>query len=289
MGEFRGESRIGTALVAPSLILLSVVLLIPELQALILSFLDNGKFVGLRHYRSLAASHGTVLAVINTLVFTVGSVAISVALGFAIALLLDRRRRARRLVRTVAIAPFVITPIVGAFAWKMLLDPNFGIFNYILTFLGVPMGRLQWASDPDLAMPTVIIAYVWINTPFVMLIVLAGLQNLPRSPFEAAAVDGAGRWFTFRRVLLPLIAPTLSVAAIFQCVFALREFAVIWVITQGGPLDATYVLSMDVYRNLFLYGRMGYSAAVGAVMLALTVVLTLPLVIRIVRSSQGHA
>ncbi len=277
------------ALVAPSLVLLAVVLLIPELHALALSFFEDGRFVGLRHYRSLLASLDTELAVINTLLFTIGSVVISVSLGFAIALLLDRGRRAQRFVRSLAIAPFVITPIVGAFAWKMLLDPNFGVVNYYLTYIGFPMGSLQWLSDPNLAMPTVILAYVWINTPFVTLIVLAGLQNLPRSPFEAAAVDGAGRWLTFRRVLLPLIAPTLSVAAIFQCVFALREFPVIWVMTQGGPLNATYVLSMDVYRTLFLYGRTGYSAAVGAVMLVMTFLLTLPLIIRIVRAPQGDA
>lgn len=283
------ERRIGASLVAPALLLLAAVLLLPQAHALVLSFFEEGRFVGLKHYGAIFASTDRALPIVNTLVFTVASVAGSLLLGFGIAMLLHSRQHARRLVRSLAIAPFVIPPIVGAFAWKMMLDPNFGIINYFLTWVGVPMGRIEWLSDPTLAMATVVLADVWMNTPFVMLVILAGLQNLPRSPFEAAAIDGASAWLILRRVLLPLLAPSILVAVIFRTVFALREFATIWVMTQGGPVNATYVLSMDVYRNLFLYFREGMSAAVGLVMLLLTLVLTLPLMLKLYRVSVARA
>lgn len=279
------ERRAGAALVAPAFALLALVLLVPQVHALVLSLYDDGRFVGLRHYYALLGSGDRLRPVVNTLVFTVGSVTATLVLGFGIAVLLDRRTRAQRLVRSLAIAPFVIPPIVGAFGWKVMLDPNFGVLNYFLTFLGVPMGRIEWLSDARLAMGSVVLADVWMNTPFVTLVVLASLQNLPRTPFEAAAIDGASRWLVLRRILLPMLAPALLVAAIFRCIFALREFATIWVMTQGGPVDATYVLSMDVYRNLFLYARDGYSAAVGLALLALTLALTLPLMLRLYRTS----
>ncbi|MBI3108378.1 MAG: sugar ABC transporter permease [Candidatus Rokubacteria bacterium] len=283
------ERRIGASLVAPALLLLAAVLLLPQAHALVLSFFEEGRFVGLKHYGAIFASTDRARPIVNTLVFTVASVAVSLLLGFGIAMLLHSRQHARRLVRSLAIAPFVIPPIVGAFAWKMMLDPNFGILNYFLTWVGVPMGRIEWLSDPTLAMATVVLADVWMNTPFVMLVILAGLQNLPRSPFEAAAIDGASAWLILRRVLLPLLAPSILVAVIFRTVFALREFATIWVMTQGGPVNATYVLSMDVYRNLFLYFREGMSAAVGLVMLLLTLVLTLPLMLKLYRVSVARA
>ncbi len=283
------DRGVGAALVAPALLLLAVMLLLPQAHALVLSLFEEGRFVGLKHYRALFAGADPVRPIGNTLAFTAASVSTSLILGFGIAVLLDRRRRAQRLVRSLAIAPFVIPPIVGAFSWKMMLDPNFGVLNYFLTFLGVPMGRIEWLSDPRLAMASVVLTDVWMNTPFVMLVVLAGLQALPRSPFEAAAIDGASGWLVLRRVLLPLLAPSLLVAAIFRTVFALREFATIWVMTQGGPVNATYVLSMDVYRPLFLYAREGYSAAVGFVMLVLTFTLTLPLMVRLYRVSIARA
>lgn len=279
----RSEATVGAALVAPIFLLLAALLLVPELHALALTVFDEGRFVGLKHYRVVLGGGGPGGALVNTLVFTTVSVAGSVTLGFAFALLLDRRTRARRLVRSLALAPFVIPPIVGAFSWKMMLDPNFGILNYALTLIGVPMGRVEWLSDPRLAMASVIVAEVWGDTPYVTLILLAGLQSLPRSPFEAAAMDGAGTWMVFRRVLVPLLAPALLVAAIFRTVFAVREFARIWVMTQGGPVNATNVLSMEVYRNLFMYEREGQSAVIGLVMLVIAFGLTLPLMARLYR------
>lgn len=268
---------VGAALIVPAMLLLGGVLLVPELHAIHLSFFDDGRFVGLKNYRAMLQSQETGLATMNTLVFTIASVVLSLVIGFAIAALLDSSKKGQRVTRSLAMAPFVIPPIVGAFAWKMMLDPNYGIINHYLTYAGIPMGALEWLSSPRLALPAVILTYVWTTTPFITLIILAGLQNLPKSPFEAAKVDGASHWMVFHRVLMPMLKPTLLIAAIFQCIFALREFAVIWVMTQGGPINSTYVLSMDVYRTLFLYGRDGYSAAVGVLILVLTFLLTLPL------------
>lgn len=268
---------VGPALVAPCISFLFGVLAIPEIYAVYVSFFDENRFVGLKHYVALARQSDTVTATGNTLLFALGSVTLSLAIGLAIALLLNRESWAQRSFRTLAIAPFVIPPIVGAFAWKMMLDPNYGIINYYLTYVGVPMGRFEWLSSPALALFTTVLCYVWTTTPFVTLILLAALQNLPKSPFEAAAIDGAGRMMIFTRVLLPMLSPAITIAALFQIIFALREFAIPWVLTQGGPLNATYVLSMDVYRTLFMYGRDGLSAAIGVLILVLTFLLSVPL------------
>jgi multiple sugar transport system permease protein len=126
----------------------------------------------------------------------------------------------------------------------------------------------------------VVLAEVWVYTPYVVLILLAGLQALPQAPFEAARVDGASRLFILRKITIPLLLPTILVAAIFRLVFSLREFAVIWVITRGGPINATYMLSMYIYKNLFLYFNDNYSAALGIALLFVTFLVSFPLMMK---------
>ena len=142
------------------------------------------------------------------------------------------------------------------------------------------MGTVEWLSSPELAMIAVVMAEVWVNTPFVILILLAGLQALPQAPYEAAKVDGASYWFTFRRITIPLLMPAILVAVIFRLVFAFREFTTIWVMTQGGPINMTYVLSMYIYKNMFLFFKDNFSSAIGVVMLILTFLISVPLMVR---------
>jgi multiple sugar transport system permease protein len=267
-------------LVLPSLILLVLVLLGPELHAIYLSFIKGDSFVGLRNYENIFKDKDFYFILWNTFVFTFSSVALQMFLGFGIALLLDKKTKGKRFTRSLAIVPFIVTPVVAGFAWKMMLDTNYGILNYFLTFLGFPMGTVEWLSSPALAMIAVVMAEVWVNTPFVILILLAGLQALPQAPYEAAKVDGASYWFTFRRITIPLLMPAILVALIFRLVFAFREFTTIWVMTQGGPINMTYVLSMYIYKNMFLFFKDNFSSAIGVVMLVLTFLISVPLMVR---------
>jgi multiple sugar transport system permease protein len=267
-------------LVLPSFILLVLVLLGPELHGVYISFFREKAFVGLRNYQNLLKEADFYFALWNSFLFTFLSVGLELVLGFGIALLLDKKTRGKRITRSLAIVPFIVTPVIGGFAWKMMLDTNYGILNYFLTFFGFPMGTIEWLSNPNLAMLAVIVADAWVNTPFVTLILLAGLQALPQSPYEAAKVDGASYWFTFKRITIPLLMPAILVAVIFRLVFAFREFTTIWVMTQGGPLNSTYVLAMYIYKNMFLFFKDNYSAAIGVIMLILTFLISVPLMVK---------
>jgi multiple sugar transport system permease protein len=236
--------------------------------------------VGIRNYRILFEDDEFYKALFNTVVFTFFSVALEFVIGLGISLLLDKQTRGKRITRSLVIVPFVVTPVVGGFVWKMMLDANYGVLNYFLTFLGFPMGSVEWTSSPDLSMVSVVLAEVWINTPFVVLILLAGLQALPQAPFEAARVDGASSLFTFKKITVPLLMPAILVAIIFRLVLALREFTTIWIMTQGGPINSTYVLSMSIYKNMFLFFKDNSSAAFGVVILFLTFLVSAPLMVK---------
>jgi len=267
-------------LVFPALTLISLVLLAPELHAVYLSFFKKNSFAGFQNYLTLLKDNTFYDTLWNTLQFTFCSVAFELALGFSIALLLDKVTKWKRVTRSLVIVPFVVTPVVGAFAWKMMLDVNYGILNYFLTFLGFPMGSVEWTSSPRLAMVSVVLAEIWVNTPFVVLILLAGLQALPQAPYEAARVDGASSMFILRKITIPLLMPAILVAAIFRLVFAFREFTIIWVMTLGGPINSTYVMAMDIYKKMFLFFNDNYSATLGVGMLVITFLISLPLMIR---------
>jgi multiple sugar transport system permease protein len=215
-----------------------------------------------------------------TATFVVVSLAIQLVLGFLVALMLWRPIVGHRIFTTILILPFGLTPVALALAWRLLFNPAGGGINLLLTTLGLP--ALDWTASPALALPSLIIVDVWQWTPFVVLILLAGLIALPREPFEAAAVEGAGYWQSVFLVALPMLRPLLLVVILFRGIDLFRTFDTFWVITGGGPGDATETLNMLLYRLAFQNLNFGQASALALVLLVLILALSQPLMKRLV-------
>jgi multiple sugar transport system permease protein len=255
----------GYRYVAPALGLLGGVALFPLLYVIYLSFyrrlliFDISKFVGLENYRFLLQDERFWNALQNTAYFTGVSVSAQLLLGLGIALLLNRSFRGKDWVRALILVPWVIPTVVSARMWEWIYNPEFGILNFLLG------AKINWLGTPGLALHAAIFADVWKTTPFVVILLLAGLQIIPRELYQAARVDGAGAWAAFRRITLPLLMPVLLVALIFRMLDAWRVFDVIYVLTGGGPANTTETLSLYAYKMLFQTLQFGYGSALSVV------------------------
>jgi multiple sugar transport system permease protein len=164
----------------------------------------------------------------------------------------------------------MLPPVVAAVVWRLMLNPNFGAINGTLKQIGVDTEALTWTASPTLAMLSVIAVDVWQWTPFVFLVLLAGLQAIPQEPYEAALIDGSSRWQTFRHVTLPLLKPAILIVLLLRTMDLLRVFDQIFILTEGGPGFATETISLYIYRTAFRFFDFGYAAAMSFVLLALT-------------------
>lgn len=255
----------GYRYVAPALGLLGGVALFPLLYVIYLSFhrrlliFDISKFVGLENYRFLLQDDRFWNALQNTAYFTAVSVSAQLLLGLGIALLLNRSFRGKDWVRALILVPWVIPTVVSARMWEWIYNPEFGILNFLLG------AKINWLGTPGVALHAAIFADVWKTTPFVVILLLAGLQIIPRDLYQAARVDGAGSWAAFRRITLPLLMPVLLVALVFRMLDAWRVFDVIYVLTGGGPANTTETLSLYAYKMLFQTLQFGYGSALAVV------------------------
>ncbi len=204
---------------------------------------------------------------------------IQVVLGTALALFFNLHLRGSWFVRGVLILPMLLTPIVVGLMWRALLNPDWGMVNYVLGLLGLP--KPLWTADPKLALITLVLVDSWQWTPFVMVIVFARLQSLPQDVFEASAVDGAGRRSTLRLITLPLLAPAIVFAAVFRAIDAFRSFDVVFGLTYGGPGRLTTTLSFYTWENGFTFTRYGYASSLAYVMVVVASIALAVLVRRV--------
>jgi sorbitol/mannitol transport system permease protein len=258
----------------PALIFMVVMTQLPFLATLVISTLSwnslepgTRKFVGLENYKTVFTDTALRQAVVNTIVFTVAVVGISVILGLIIALLLDRKFLGRGIVRTMMIAPFLVVPIAAALIWKhALLNPNYGLFNGVLTWIGKLFGdsspaQPDWISQ--MPKTAIVASLVWQWTPFMMLLLLAGLQSQPRDPLEAAQVDGATPWQTFRFITLPHMRTYIELAILLGTIYIVQTFDAVFTITSGGLGTAN--LPYAVYNTFFAGHEYGQASAAGVV------------------------
>jgi multiple sugar transport system permease protein len=224
------------------------------------------QYIAFDNYGLVATDPSFWDAVRVTGLYVVATTGTELVLGFAIALVLSRKLRGLGLVRTLLIIPMAMTPVVVGLTWRLLYTPPFGLVNYAASAIGVDLPPML--TDPVLAFVAVVIVDVWQWTPFMMLLVLAGLQSLPSEPFEAAAVDGAGRLQTLRYLTIPMLRGIVLVALIFRGIDAFDTFDTIYVLTRGGPGTATQTLTMFDFFEAFRWFHFGYAAAVAVVMLA---------------------
>jgi multiple sugar transport system permease protein len=235
---------------------------------------EFGNFVGWGNYIFIAGDPSVAKAFWNTIHFSLLSVAIATFIGLGIALLLDSDFRYSGWLVAAVVLPWAIPEIVNALMWQWIYNPNYGALNGMLTTLGFVEEYTAWMSTPTSAMNAVIFAYSWKLVPFVVIILYAGLRSIPVDLYESAQIDGAGIVQSFKYVTLPLLAPSIAVAVLFCVVWSMRAFDIIYLLTKGGPGEATSVLSYFVFAKAFDSGDMGAAAATAVVLCLLTFVMT---------------
>jgi multiple sugar transport system permease protein len=250
---------------APAVIFAAAMIAFPIGYAVWLALSDvtlgsEPRFAGFANFARLFADEEFWNGLRITLVLYAISLVLQIALGTWLGLLLARANFARGLVRTVMVSPFMLPPVVVGMMAIVILDPSFGIANWLLARIGLPPGL--WLSDPSTVVATVAALDTWQWTPFVALIVMGGYLSLPSDVFEAAEIDGASGWQRFRLVTLPLLLPTIVTAAVLRSVDLLRLFDIIYLTTQGGPGTASTTLNILAYRRGFEFSDLGYASAI---------------------------
>jgi multiple sugar transport system permease protein len=203
-----------------------------------------------------------------SLIFAFLTVFLELVLGLGIALLLRRPTRFNNVASILLLLPLMTAPALAALMWKLMTNPNFGILSYLVSLFGLT--DFKWASDPSTALLTVVLVDIWVYTPFIMILLLAGLRSLPQQPFEAAALDGVPRSFVFFRITLPMLMPYIITASLFRLLDSIQQFDIIYSMTQGGPGDTLMVFQVQSYLEFFQYTNVGRSAALLMVLWAIT-------------------
>ena len=251
---------------------------LPILASLVLTLfqwdlLTPPEFIGLANYSRLLGDNEFWAALGHTLSFIAGYLPLVLLLGLGVALALNAPLRGIGLIRSVFFLPVVSSWVAVALLWSWLFNPRYGLINYLLGLLGLP--QPGWLFDPQWAMPAIVLTSVWKDLGFVVVLFLAGLQAVPQEYYEAASLDGAGRWMQLRAITLPLLAPTTFFVTIISLINSFQVFDQVWVMTEGGPAGATSVLVERVVRHAFSYGEMGYAATLSWAIFALVFAVTL--------------
>jgi len=223
-----------------------------------------------QHFTRLFSDSFFLAALGHTLLFATVALTFEFLLGLGLALLVDRPLRGRGLFRALLLVPMMLPPVVVGVVWRLMLNPDFGAINGTLRSVGLTTDALTWTASPRLAMLSVIAVDVWQWTPFVFLVLLAGLQAIPQEPYEAARMDGSSAWQTFRFITLPLLRPAMLIALLLRTMDLLRVFDQIFILTEGGPGFATETVSLYIYRAAFRFFDFGYAAAMSFVLLVIT-------------------
>ena len=248
-------------IVAPSLII-TIGIMVPFMMAIWYSLtnysfkLPTHKFIGIKNWVTMLGDPSFWGAVRISLTYGIISTAVEMLLGLGVAVLLNNlNNKLSRVLRVLLVFPLMVAPVTATIIWQLMLNSSVGIVEKLLNIFGIY--NFPWAAAPGTAMLTVILIDVWINTAFVILLVLAGLQSLPKSPFESAKIDGGSAWFNFTNLTLPMLKPSLYIALLFRLMAALQEYAVIFALTKGGPGDSLMSLSLTAYQKGFKFQKFG--------------------------------
>ena len=203
-----------------------------------------------------------------SLLYAAVTVGLELVLGLGIALLLQKQTRLNNFISILLLLPLMTAPALASLMWKLMTNPNFGILSYFVGLLGYH--DFKWASDPSTAIFTVVLVDIWVYTPFIMILLLAGLRSLPTAPFEAAALDGVPRSFVFFRITLPMLMPYVLTATLFRLLDSIQQFDIIYAMTQGGPGDKLLVFQVQAYLDFFQATNVGRSSALMVILWAIT-------------------
>lgn len=254
--------RLRPYLIALPALLILIGILYPFLTAVYYSFTayalnqpaSINNFVGLRNYQRMVTDTDFWYSTGITLAYALASTGVELGLGLTIAMLLNRDSRIAKILQTTLIFPMMIAPVIGTLVWKMMMQPSVGILNPMLNAIGLP--GLEWAAVPQTALFSVVLVDVWMFTPFAALILLAGLRSFPAEPFEAARVDGASFWFTFRNLTLPMLTPYIIIVIVFRLMDSLKMFDIIFAMTEGGPGNTLMTYQLTAYRTSIQFQKL---------------------------------
>ena len=260
-------------------LLVCIGILIPFLTSIIyslqrynLAFPDSRAFIWLGNYWALLTDPPFWNTVRVSLMYTIFTVGVQLLLGLGIALLLEKRNFVNDTLSVLLILPLMVAPAIAALMWKLMTNPNFGVLSYLLTVVGIE--DFRWASAPSSALFTVVLVDTWVYTPFITILLLAGLRALPKQPFEAAELDGVPPTFVFFRITLPMLTPYILTATLFRTLDSIQQFDIVYSMTQGGPGDTLTVFQVQAYLEAFSFSNIGRSAALVIFLWAITYVLS---------------
>jgi multiple sugar transport system permease protein len=263
-------------LLAPALIVIFGVFVYPLAYSLWMSLqayniITPARFIGLRNYERILTDDTFWHSAVVTLQFAIPTFVIEVLLGFGMALLLERHTRGRGIMRSVILLPLLLTPVVEALNWRVMLNYDFGVINWLIGLVGIP--KVNWVNDATLAMPALIMVEVWRVVGFEVLVFSAGLAALPHEPFESAQIDGASSWQQLVHLTIPMLMPLFVVVALFRSYELLRVFDIVYGLTGGGPGRATETISFHIFNQMITGFQVGYASAMAYVLFAMSLML----------------
>ena len=276
------DRRYGYLLSAPTVLIVVLIILFPITFALISSFFDYtlinksfNNFIGVENYINSIKDEQLFNSISVTFFFVILVVLFEFLLGFFIALLLNSIVRFKSIYYFILLLPLLINPIVVGLIWRMFLHPQLGILNYLLSLISID--PINWLGDPKMAFITIIFVDIWHQVSFMIILLLAGLSAIPKEPYEAARSDGAGIVDCFIHITLPYMRPVIIVTILIRLIFAIKTYDLIYIMTKGGPGDATDLISYYIYRSAFISLNLGEAAAMSTILLLIIIILTLPL------------
>jgi multiple sugar transport system permease protein len=286
------ERWLAIVLLLPTMVLLGLFIAYPFVKGIMLSVTDTkvgvpGHFVGLQNFREIWTDSIFRIAVWNTCVYTAIATIFKLALGLWLAVLLNNNFKGKAFTRAFILLPFIIPTVLSTLAWKWMFDPTFSVLNWGLYRLGIIDHRINWLGDPDLALISVIIVNVWRGVPFFAISLLAGLQTISPELHEAAAIDGARAWQRFRHVTWPLLLPVTLVVMLFSVIQTFADFQLVYVLTGGGPANATQLFSTYAYQIGIGTGLLSQGATIS---LAVFPVLLVVVIVQLfyIRKAETH-
>lgn len=283
------QARIATLFMLPALVFMSIFVVYPALYAAYLSTTNASlirmewDWVGLRNYVVFFEDSTALKVLGNTYTYVFTVIVFQFLVGLGLALALNSVKRGRGFYGALLFLPWVFSNIMAVTVWKWFFNDTYGVINYYLQVIG--LRPVQWLSSPSLAMVTVIVLNIWKGYPFSMVLLLAGLQNIPNELNEAARIDGAGRLGVLRYVTLPLLAPVMAANIVLITIYTFNVFDLVYAMTGGGPVNATEIIGLFMYRQAFTSGRLGYGSAVAVMMFMLNLMITIVYLATLARSS----
>jgi multiple sugar transport system permease protein len=266
-----GRGWAGFWFMLPTALILGLFLAYPLLKGIWLSFTNAkigraGVFIGLENYEWLLDDDVFWLSVFNTCLYTAVASVVKFGVGLYLALLLNKHIPFKSLVRSIVLIPFVVPTVLSAIAFWWIFDSQFSIISWSLRHLGLMDGNIDFLGQPNMARACVIFANIWRGVPFIAITLLAGLQTVSPSLYEAATIDGASPWQIFYKITLPLLTPIIAVVMTFSVLFTFTDFQLIWAMTRGGPVNATHLMATLSYQRGILSGSLGEGAAIATAM-----------------------